>query len=130
MAYCPTNTDGRQCPECIGTEGHKGNEAPPKRLAFLQQPFVLFLRVRNMEEKRKTRGWLTWLVVGLALPPIYLLSLGPVAGLNNRGYLSDPIRECAAWFYAPAESVFEYLVSNKNLPAPIRDAAKWYVFLW
>jgi len=62
-----------------------------------------------------------WLAVGVVLLPIaYVLSIGPVAWLAQRGYV--PHRVYGS-IYGPLYVIASYC-------EPIQDALLWYLHLW
>ena len=74
-----------------------------------------------MDDKRSTPWLAIVLIVLVLLPVLYLLSLGPVVGLVDRGYLPQ---EPVAWIYLP----LEYFVENGGAVGQVcGDAVMWYV---
>lgn len=58
-----------------------------------------------MEEKRKPRSWLTWLVIGLVLLVAYPLSQGPVVWLSSHGKINETTCRYMDAFYLPVHLV-------------------------
>jgi hypothetical protein len=78
--------------------------------------------------RRAKAGGLAVLALGLivALPVLYVLSIGPVTGLCVR-YLqeSDPANPSPIdYFYRPLLWVYQ------NAPAPVGKALGWWIGLW
>jgi hypothetical protein len=75
-----------------------------------------------MEEKRKRRPWLWWIP---ALLMFYLLSIGPLDGLYNRGLIPDgPLLTFLRTVYYP----LIYLTSHPH--PPVTGWLEWYLHLW
>lgn len=79
-----------------------------------------------MEEKRKPKRWLMWLVVGLLLLIAYPLSLGPVRWAAQHISVSGNgiIAQCLEVFYSP----LVWLVWNDI--QPVADWLDWYSEVW
>jgi hypothetical protein len=74
-------------------------------------------------ESRKRGGWLWWILMAIALVIAYPLSLGPVAWLDDRGYLSEPMLQVLTTFYYPIAVI--------QVTVPAADAMlDWYLSLF
>ena len=85
-----------------------------------------FLRVRDMQEQRNPRRWLTWLLVGLVLLLVaYPLSLGPVCWyFDSVAGRQGSLFRFAQYVYAPCYDAYE------TSPKIVRDIMDWYLNLW
>lgn len=59
------------------------------------------------EPKKRRSDWTVWLVVGIAMPFLYALSVGPVAWLGEMRFLPPPIENAIVVFYGPLELAYE-----------------------
>ena len=78
-----------------------------------------------MDEKRKSRPWAVWLVVGLVLLVAYPLSMGPVLYLMFDGSGPSPVYESVTTLYAPLLPLLHEPAAN-----PITSAYQGYVLWW
>jgi hypothetical protein len=61
----------------------------------------------NAPAKKRRNDWLAWVAIGIVLPVLYVLSLGPVAYLIDQGILSHNDEEyLVAGFYRPLDPIF------------------------
>ena len=60
---------------------------------------------------------LPWLIAVTACSLLYLLSVGPVVGLQDRGYL--PLEPVYIAYY-PIKVIY------RNSPEPVQKALRWY----
>ena len=72
----------------------------------------------NRWSKRKA----VWLAV--SLPVLYVLSMGPYAGLQTRHLMPESAISATKHLYLPIELLMAYG------PKPIDHAMRWYVGLW
>lgn len=78
----------------------------------------------SMEDKRKPKRWLLWLVVGLTVLVAYPLSYGPYNWLYDSPLIPGPVHACLDWFYSPLGWV---LLSG---PKWASDPLLWYCNVW
>jgi len=84
--------------------------------------FAVWLTVRIV--KRKER-WAKRTAVALALSPVlYVLSMGPNAGLQTRHLMPEPLSNATKHLYLPIELLMAYG------PKPVDQAMRWYIGLW
>ena len=58
----------------------------------------------------------------LLLPALYVLALGPLVMIHDRGWMADPVEDVVEMAYWP----LEYASRNTFLREPL----EWYVSLW
>lgn len=76
-----------------------------------------------MEEKRKPRAWICWVVAVLVFV-VYPLSIGPVGALRRRGYVSAEAATVIVVLYTPVGFVV------RNSPMPVLRVIEWYLNWW
>lgn len=76
-----------------------------------------------MEEKRKPKRWVLWLVVGLVLLVAYPLSIGPFRWCEVHGVISRPMFKAVRVVYVPVN----WLIPHKSL---MGKWLEWYINLW
>jgi hypothetical protein len=81
----------------------------------------LGIRVFNRRERWAKRSAVALLAMS---PVLYVLSIGPVAGLHTRHLLSDSAKDATERFYYPIEWIGE------NGPEPVGQVLMWYSQLW
>ncbi|MDB5341225.1 MAG: hypothetical protein JWN70_6844 [Planctomycetaceae bacterium] len=74
-----------------------------------------------MEEKQKSRPWLTWLAVGVVVVVAYPLSEGPMIALGLNGYLPRWLDNLP--IYLPLHLLGEQI-------PPIAEWTSWYCGFW
>ena len=74
--------------------------------------------------KRRER-WAKWtLAAAVALPVLYVLSIGPVAWLNTRHLMPEVLGSATKHLYDP----IEWLMARG--PGTVEQAIRWYARLW
>jgi hypothetical protein len=71
--------------------------------------------------RRRSRLWF-WLLVFLALPLGYVLSIGPVVYFQGKGWLPTPYPPPLARFYEPVE----WLYDNTSMKGPLDFYLHWW----
>jgi hypothetical protein len=91
-------------------------------LAFAGAAFCVWLTVRIINRRER---WAKWtLAVAVALPLLYVLSIGPAAGALNR--VGEP--RWAAMIYMRIYGPINW--AYRNGPQSARDALEWYLQIW
>jgi len=85
--------------------------------------FVIWLTVRTINRPERWAKRTLWAIVGLT-PVLYVLSVGPIGWLANRGWLPDEMQDAFQQFYFPLIWLYD------EGPNPIHDILKWYGDLW
>ena len=72
------------------------------------------------EPKKRRNDWMVWVAVGIAIPILYVLSVGPACWVcvhTGTQFSSPPI------FYWPIGVAY-------NSFGPFHDFMRWYLCLW
>lgn len=74
---------------------------------------------------RRREQWAKWTLGAIvALPVLYVLSMGPSAWLSTRHFMPESLGHVTGHLYDPIE-----LLMARG-PKPIGQAVRWYVRLW
>jgi hypothetical protein len=80
------------------------------------------LTVRIVKRRERWAQWTLGAVV--ALPVLYVLSIGPSAWLTTRHLMPEALGRATKHLYDPIELLMAYG------PKPVDQAMRWYVGLW
>jgi len=75
-----------------------------------------------MALNRWSKRTAVWLAV--SLPVLYVLSMGPYAGLQTRHLMPESVSSATKYLYLPIELLMAYG------PKPIDHAVRWHCQLW
>jgi hypothetical protein len=82
----------------------------------------VWLLVRIVKRRERWAQWTLGAVV--ALPLLYVLSIGPSAWLTTRHLMPQSLGRATKHLYDP----IEFLMAR--VPKPVEQALRWYVRLW